>query len=307
MSESASFFDDFVEPLAPDPHEIAVFLKAYFDESYDDNLLCVAGYVFTNRNARLLDGEWKKMLARYKRLPFFRMSACNARQSPFDRLTDFECIRVATEAIALINRYAEFGCAITVDPKAFNKIVTKKGAVGSPYEYCSWLCLISARKESFAKHKNKSMSFFFEAGFKDHGRADTMMSRIFSLPQHRSFYNYKSHVFIDKAECGPIQAADLLAWQWYKDATRRANGATKSRGDLMALMKGTSHYAMHSNAERLQDTVDRINARAGSPLGNVIAGVALNNPSSPLFPKKSGEDGSVEAFEELKKQNPSVM
>jgi hypothetical protein len=46
--------------------------------------------------------------------------------------------------------------------------------------------------------------------------------------------------------------------------------------------------------------VDAINARASTPIGNEIAGIALANPSSPLFPKKPGESGSQTAYERLK-------
>jgi hypothetical protein len=46
--------------------------------------------------------------------------------------------------------------------------------------------------------------------------------------------------------------------------------------------------------------VDAINARAGTPVGNEIAGIALANSSSPLFPKKPGESGSQTAYERLK-------
>jgi hypothetical protein len=61
------------------------------------------------------------------------------------------------------------------------------------------------------------MSFFFEAGFMHEGLANRMMNRIFKAPQLCEFYRYKAHVFVDKKEARPTQAADLLPWQWYKD------------------------------------------------------------------------------------------
>ncbi len=289
--------------------DVVVLVETYFDESYDPKLLCVAGYSFTSRNARLLDGEWRKMLLRYKRLPYFRMSICNAsaniRPAPFDRLNDQECVAIATEAIGLINKYASVGYAVTIDQKAFYKRVTKKGLVSTPYEFCSWLCLSAARSEM---HKIvpflTGMSFFFEAGFENQSEANRMMNRIFKDPGLRQFYKYKEHRFVVKSASRPTQAADLIAWQWYKDMIRRANGATKPRGDLAALTTGTQHYMVHATDERLQEFVEQINARAGTPIGNEIAGIALKNPDSTLFPKRLGELGSREEYEELKRQYP---
>jgi hypothetical protein len=95
-----------------------------------------------------------------------------------------------------------------------------------------------------------------------------------------------------------------LAWQWYKSATRLAKGITKNRGDFAALIEGTRHYTLHANADQLQALVDAINIKAGTPLGNEIAGLAISNPSSPLFPRRSGELGSEAAFEKLKSDYP---
>jgi Protein of unknown function (DUF3800) len=270
-----SAFSAMLDSIAPSTGDIIVIIKSYFDESYDNNSLCIAGYSFASAKARALDDEWRKMLARYKRLPFFRMSACNAHHDPFDRLTDQECIAIATDAIKLINKYAEYGCAVTVDQKVFNKIVTKKGLVSTPYEFCSWICLIAVTSAMNQRFPTEVMSFFFEAGFKDQGLANKMLNGIFADPRLREKYRYKSHTFIDKQECRPTQAADLLAWQWYKDLARRTKGLIKPRGDLRALVNGTPHHVLHASAEQLQQIVDMINAKAGAPMGNEMASLAM--------------------------------
>ena len=239
------------------------------------------------------------MLARYKRLPYFRMSACNSGNYPFDRLTEPECISIATEAIQLIGQYATIGYSVAVDKAAFAKIVTTRGFVSTPYELCSWGLLILARTRTMLREGDIGMSFFFKSGFQDQGPANKMMGRIFKNPKWRTIYGYRSHTFIDKTECRPTQAADLLAWQWYKDATRRANGLTKPRGDLKALLEGTRHYVIHLNNDTLQEFVDYVNAKAGTPLGNEVAVHALR-ASEPIFAKRQGESGSQQTYEELK-------
>ena len=264
-----------LDSIAPSTGDIIVIIKSYFDESYDNNSLCIAGYSLTSAKARALDEEWRKMLVRFNRLPFFRMSACNARQTPFDRLNEHECVAVATEAIKLINKYAEYGCAVTVDQNAFKRAVTKNGFVSTPYEFCAWLCLIAVTSAMDKRFPTEGMSFFFEAGFKDQGLANKMMNNIFADPRLRKRYRYKVHTFIDKKECRPTQAADLLAWQWYKDLTRRANGLTEPRGDLRALVKGTPHHVVHASADQLEQIIEMIKAKAGTPVENEISSLAM--------------------------------
>src|SRR5947207_1756680 len=102
--EADSAFGSLLDAMGTSPDDIAVLINCYFDESYDPNLMCVAGYAFRSDKARYLDRHWRSMLRRY-RLPFFRMSACNANQPPFDHLSEAECIAVATEAIGLIKQF----------------------------------------------------------------------------------------------------------------------------------------------------------------------------------------------------------
>jgi hypothetical protein len=130
------------------------------------------------------------------------------------------------------------------------------------------------------------------------------MSNIFGAPKLREFYRYKQHAFVDKKQVRPIQAADLLAWQWYKHVIRITNGIIKPRGDLAALSRGKPHYAVHFDAERLQAMITAINTKSGTPIGNEIAGIAMAHPSSSLFPRHQGGSGNAIEYERLKTQYP---
>ena len=61
---------------------------------------------------------------------------------------------------------------------------------------------------------------------------------------------------------------------------------------------------MHASGRILREMVDRLNERAGCPLGNEIAGCDVRDPTNPLFPKHHGDIGSVKAYEELKAKYP---
>ena len=59
-----------------------------------------------------------------------------------------------------------------------------------------------------------TVSYFYEAGHASKTEANALMSRIFSNAALRGTYHYGSHTFADKQQLRPLQAADILAWQW---------------------------------------------------------------------------------------------
>ena len=177
--------------------DVAVLVQSYFDESGDTDILCVAGYIFQSGKSRKLDIEWRRMLLRYK-LPYFRMSACNQGTEPFDKLTKNECISVQKEAIALIGAFVVFGAAVTVDQSAFNKIITNKGFVRTPYEFCVWLVLTAVQVWMEDHKEAMKAAYFFEAGHAHQGMANTLMDNMFKNQSMKDTYRYKAHVFVDK-------------------------------------------------------------------------------------------------------------
>lgn len=187
---------------------------------------------------------------------------------------------------------------VTVDNRSFYEIVTSNGFVSSPYEFCAWMCLVGSnlKIEESAFNERKS-AFIFESGFRHQGVANKMMARIFSSPSLREKYKYKSHTFIDKTEARPLQAADVLAWQWYKDDKRRNSGISEPRGDLRHLMSKVPHYARHADADRLRHMVNRLAEQVGNPLGSQIVGEAIRNPNSPIFKRRPIEQWAGHAFE----------
>jgi hypothetical protein len=242
-TEDETVFEDFLGDFGPD--DLIVLFKSYMDESFDDDLLCVAGYLFSSPKARELDHDWKRMLYKF-RLPYFRMSACNANKPPFDHLTEEQCDQVAREAIGLIRKYASLGFAVTVDQVGFYKWEEgTHGPIRTPYEAAVWNCLFPVSIWCDDNAKDAKISYFFETGFRDEGLTRRLAKRIFSHPTLKHDFRHKSDTFIDKSECRPLQAADLLSWQWWKNTNRTAEGR-KPRGDFQALTAdGLPHWNVH--------------------------------------------------------------
>jgi hypothetical protein len=210
------------------------------------------------------------MLGKYH-LPFFRMSSCAHGNGVFKHLSPDECIAVEKEAIALIKKYAACGFAVTVDPADFAKVAGQPGLEKTPYEFCVSMCLVAV--SVWAEKPGRppvSISYFFEAGHPRQGETHAVMDRVFRDPHLRERYGYMSHTFVAKVDARPAQAADLLAWQWFKDHKRRKSGhPPEPRKDLLALIEGMNHQVFHADERILRDLgaqIAEVRARAGVPL-----------------------------------------
>jgi hypothetical protein len=76
------------------------------------------------------------------------------------------------------------------------------------------------------------IAYFFESGHRDQSAANALMHRIFKNADHRASYRYASHTFADTEKATPLQAADLLAWQWFTDTKRKRASPRQRREDL---------------------------------------------------------------------------
>jgi Protein of unknown function (DUF3800) len=246
-----------LDVLLPDGGMAMQLVEAYFDESGSDatsEVLCLAGYVFQKDACVELDLRWRDVLAKYK-LPFFRMSACAHGVKPFDALSMDQRIAVEKEMIGLIKDYAAFGMAVTVDPKQFDAIMPKIPEVGSAYSFCAHSCLVAVRWWADQNNYFGDIAYFFESGHRSASEANEIMNRIFNMRNLRESHRYASHTFADKRKVRPLQAADLLAWQWFTDQKRRMYGAKRPvRKDCYALVENSKppHRVLHVNQQMLE-------------------------------------------------------
>ena len=263
-----SDFEEILDAVLPEQDGIVTVLQAYFDESYgEDGLLCVAGYVFTKAGARQLTKSWGHMLKKWG-IPFFRMSACAHGNYPFDKFGAPTRDKIAREAIATITKCAAFAVANTVNEVEFNKKVPEGPWIGNgrAYEFCVWNCLMGvSRYTERAGYKGK-VAYFFEAGHARQTAANALMTALFSAPNLRADYRYAAHAFVGKTASNPVQAADVLAWQYFTDRKRELAGKPRRRDmeALFALEHLVRHIDVDKHAQMVRDTMDAIASRAAA-------------------------------------------
>jgi hypothetical protein len=228
-------------------------IEAYFDESgtqHRSPVLCVAGYIFEKDKAVEFDKEWRAVLEEYG-LPFFRMSACAHHAKPFDRLSLPQCVEVETKMIEIINRWMTHGLAVTVQPDLYIRIMPMERYLGfSPYSFCARYCLTGASSCIRTRNLPGDCAYFFESGHRSQSEANEMMNEIYDNNKIRELHRYASHTFIPKVRATPLQAADLLAWQWHTDLKHHMAGGRR-RLDAEALLKARNDDYSMVNCDEL--------------------------------------------------------
>jgi hypothetical protein len=246
---------DILRVLLPGGGCAMILGQAYFDESGSHSgseVLCVAGYVFRKNQAIKLGHEWRKVL-RWKKLPYFHMVDCAHGNGPFANLTKDERIAVETRLIEIIKRHAIQGISVTVDPLEYasfpGKLPTKPGLYDNAYAFCAQAVMAGISAFIETNPIVGQMAYFFEAGHQSAPQADEIMRAMFVLPKHKHDFRYVGHAFVEKQHSPQIQAADLLAWQWYTDRRHQREGRPR-RKDCASLLQ-LHHNALHFGSAEL--------------------------------------------------------
>jgi hypothetical protein len=247
--KEASIFGRLVDVLLPKGGCAMVLTECYFDESigrartkrpdgemFDIPILCVAGYLFEAEAAKRFCEEWQSVLD-WKGLPYFHMVDLAHGNGPFADLSKTDRIQVGARMIAAIKRWTIKGFAISVNVDHYNLFMPKKHPLaGAPYSFCAHGIIgainIWVRQTGF----DGRIGYFFEAGHASQKEAGQIMEQLFSIPQMREAARYSAHGFVEKKLSPPVQAADLLAWQFYTDIRRQTEGKTVHRKDFDSLI-----------------------------------------------------------------------
>lgn len=247
----APAFTRFLDVMLPRGGYSMTQVEAYFDESGSHRqapVLCVAGYVMEKDAAIQLSREWQAVLSA-RTLPYFRMSQCAHGNGPFKSLSQSARSQTVLRLIQIIEQYTEQGLAVTVNEEKFNHLLPRRGLIGSSYSFAVHLLLAGVRSWIASHPAVSSAAYFFEAGHRSQAESNDVLSLIFKQPALQEASRYSGHAFVKKEETPAVQAADLLAWQWYTDKRHELEGRPRRR-DCSRLLQH-AHKAVHIGEDRL--------------------------------------------------------
>ncbi|MGP0072180.1 MAG: DUF3800 domain-containing protein [Bryobacteraceae bacterium] len=283
-------FSRFVELLVP-ANGRALFMvqayEAYFDESGTHEgspIMCVAGYMFSAEQSKHFYQEWDAVLKEYG-LPYFRMSECAHGTGVFGDKRE-RCDEIARRMIGIIKRRAERGIAACLSEKEFLEAIPHRfqsysgGAYGLCIRWCFDIVADWVKKTGF----EGPISYFFESGHKHQRLASHRIDGLLDLPETRESYRYAGHAFSAKEPTPmqpvaflPLQAADLLAWQ-FRTFKRRKMQGKGPRLDWQSLLQ-LPRFAMDYGKQEILDyfKLHNIDLNADPASGNILISTAGKN------------------------------
>jgi uncharacterized protein DUF3800 len=237
-----------------------VFLiQAYFDESErPDGLFCVAGYAFASEQARKFNKEWDALFGAYGGL---HMKEFAHGRKHFAETTPEQRDFMMREAVKIINSRMTVGVAVSCrlhEMREYSPAFIK--GFGSAYSVCCHWVMNSVCMALDKAGIKEPIAYVFEAGHPHEKEARHFVRKMNELPEIKAFYRHHSDSFLPKNDAVPLQAADLLAYEWlkFKDETLDKD-KRKIRANLLALFQHAPgrYLIAHVEGETLRKGMER--------------------------------------------------
>jgi hypothetical protein len=237
----------------------AVVLDAYFDASKrDGGVFCVAGYAFGSDGANKATRDWKR-LWEDTQSHMTDMSATPP-GGDFKGWSADQTKERIEAAVPIINRWAQFGVAVSVDISELAALAPTNadpgsmillGGLSGPYAVCCHAAMAAMAQLT----GNEDIAYFFEFG--DDRQAESAAFTNYLLTHRnvaRRLYGMRAYAVLDAADSRLFEMADILAWEWAKHVERDnarypldANGVTRQRGSLRALLGDGIYRSRETN------------------------------------------------------------
>lgn len=212
----------------------------YIDESGTHGgspILTMGGYLFRSEQAQRFSREWSKELLRLG-LPFAHMTDCangngNYANMPLKKRIDSE-----KRLIEHIKRRSVFGFSVSLNPTRYTELLDGEPGAPTAYTFALMGCLTVVRRWVARTSYNGKVAYFFEAGHEHQSEANLHLNDLMGRGEEAmARVAYMSHAFVDKRHAPPLQAADMLAWQYHHYHCRRLQGHNAMRKDFAALIR----------------------------------------------------------------------
>ncbi len=213
-------------------------LEAYFDESERiGGVFCVAGYAFAPEQARKFTKAWSALFADYGGC---HMVELLARQGRFKGIAPSERDRLLREAVRIINKRISFGVSVSCNVAEVRMLSPSwiRG-FGHAYPLCCHLSMASLGKRLHDDGLSERVTYIFESGHEFEAEARDFVRSMVESPIAKDAYRYQGDAFLSKKDAVPLQAADVLAWEWakFRDETLEQH-LRPIRQSLLVLFEG---------------------------------------------------------------------
>ena len=250
-----------------DEHRLMTFIQpewllfmligAFIDESGTHQgapVTTMGAYLFKENHYKRFIDEWTAALKdRGNGIRYFHTQECAHLTGEFKRvgMTRKESHELYRYLVVLIKRRARIGVAVSAIEADF-QAVKPQWATYSFYTYLAQ-CLTSGISDWAVRRKFAGrISYIFENGHESQNEADRGLGALGEFPVCREGSRYYSHAFLSKKDSCGLQAADILAYEWYQDRKNQIEGSLRRRRkSLLALGEGKLHVNAHFSREMI--------------------------------------------------------
>jgi hypothetical protein len=237
-------------------------LDAYFDETErESGVFAVAGYAFAKAQAKKFSKEWFALFGPSG----CRMSELAAGNGRFKGVSQTERSRLQKEAVKIINARISWGVAVSCNVDEMDRVLPKHiGGFEHAYPICCYMAMTLLGMLVTDRKSDESIAYFFETGHEFEGRARRFIEYMGQQPVAKKSSLHCADAWVPKEKALPLQAADMLVWEWakYWDETK-INQRRLMRKSLAALLTDGSGRPQYSKRYRVTHL-------SGEPLMNAM-------------------------------------
>lgn len=239
-------------------------LDAYFDESgtHDNaDAVVVAGYLASAEKWEEFVCKWADMLSEADLTHWHQVNFAQ-RVKEYTGWTEEKRVKFMQRAAGMIKNTVIAGVSCGVNAAAFKELAPRLPF--RPYAFCAMGCFKHLEGWAFEKSHRDPIDCIFEAGTRGRGEISEMVKELMSDEDgDRLSFRIGSIRFEKKKQFLPLQTADILAYECYKEAVSgqinvEIRGPRKSLIELgPTLFGGTFH-----TSAKLEEFVARIESKS---------------------------------------------
>lgn len=199
--------------------DVFCMLTAYFDDSgtsATDPVAVVAGYLATANMWEMFTGRWNALLGQYG-IKQLRRTDLENFKGEFEGWNPSRRTEFVKKAHAIIRRCTCVGFGLGIIKSDFEKVIPETHPFRSYglYGWCAQGCLAGVKTWCDAKNLNEPIQYVFEAGTPGDDQFSQMLGILYRDPVRRKEDRIGGWSFQSK-DILPLQAADLVAYEFYK-------------------------------------------------------------------------------------------
>lgn len=212
---------------------MAVLYTAYFDESgtHDDSeVVAVAGFVANPSQWEQFSEDWQAALNDCCSLEYFHMSDFESRHGPYESWTDAERKDRLNRFLDIIQKHAQQSIGFVIPKGSFDLLMSDraKEVCGDAYGLAAIGCWHKLAITARDPRVDGVLEYVMESGARGGGALLKIVAERSEDVEWLDSTRILSLSFRDKRAFPPLQAADILAYELYKQGLRQFGPETRA-------------------------------------------------------------------------------